>query len=122
MAGNRWIRLDIDYFTNPKAIAAGVNGRLLHLASICWCGQQLTDGHIPAAAVGAIGQLAGLGPRATAVATQRLVVSGLWERTEHDFYVHDFLEANRSRGQIEAERERWKLNAKTRRRGSPRDG
>ena len=118
MAGTRWVRLDVDYFTNPKAVAAGANGRALHLASICWCGQQLTDGHVPATAVPTIAHLAGLGPRSAAAAVARLVAVGLWQQTGDDFYVKDFLEVNRSRAAVERERELWKQRAQAKRKGA----
>ena len=49
MSGTRWVRLDADYFRNPKVLAAGRDGRDLHLASICWMeGKDQLDGLIPA--------------------------------------------------------------------------
>jgi hypothetical protein len=117
MAGTRWVRLDVDYFTNPKTVAAGLNGRALHLASIAWCGQQLTDGHIPAAAVATIAHLAGIPTRSVPGTVTRVVAAGLWQQTEHDFYVKDYLEVNPSKAKVEAERERWRLSKK---KGDPR--
>lgn len=105
MARSRWIRLDVDYFQHPRAQVAGRDGRALHIASICWCASQLTDGHVPADAVGPLLAAAGVSPKAV----DKVVAAGLWIPTGSDFYVKDFLERNQSRGQIEAERERWKL-------------
>lgn len=108
MAGPRWVRLDVDYFHNPKALAAGRNGRDLHLASICWVGSQLTDGHIPVAAVPSIAADAGLTVRQQKAAVERAVISGLWLPTQHDFYLKDFVEMNGSRADVERERELYR--------------
>lgn len=105
MAGTRWVRLDVDYFKNPKVLRVGTRGALLHLVSICWSASQLTDGHIPATAVPMLCHEAGV-PSTT---PSRLVEASLWMPTEHDFYIKDYLDMNPSRGDIEAERERWRL-------------
>jgi hypothetical protein len=117
MAGTRWVRLDVDYFQNPKILAAGRNGRDLHLASICWCGQQETDGHVPATSIPTIAHMAGLNARAASAAVAKVVAAGLWQQTEHDYYVKDYLEMNRSRAAIERERELWKQRARKKRGG-----
>ena len=111
MAGTRWIRLDVDYFTNPKTMSAGKDGRLLHLASICWVGQHLTDGHIPGDVAPILCRLAGVSQRAI----HQTVNAGLWLPTEADYYIHDYLEHNSSRGDVERERESWRLRQKRRR-------
>lgn len=109
MAGPRWVRLDVDYFHNPKALAAGRDGRDLHLASICWVGRYLTDGHIPADAVPAIASDAGVSPRAVARAVDRITASGLWLPTDGaDFYLKDFTEMNGTRTDVERERDSWR--------------
>jgi hypothetical protein len=104
MAGVRWVRLDVDYFTNPKALAAGPGGRGLHLASICWAGSQLTDGHVPEAAVPLILHAAGTNRRAVSA----VVDAGLWIPNGDGFILHDFVEMNGSKADVEAERERWR--------------
>ena len=104
MGGTRWVRLDVDYFTNPKCVQVGADGRSLHLASICWVGQHLTDGHIPGAVVPTLCRLAGV-RRQTAA---KLVTAGLWLPTEGDFYVKDYLELNESRAKTEQTREKWR--------------
>ena len=104
MAGTRWVRLDVDYFTNPKCVKVGPSGRQLHLASICWVGQHLTDGHIPGDVVPTLCRLAGVNHKSV----DKLIAAGLWERTEQDFYVKDYLEMNTSRADTEREREMWR--------------
>jgi len=111
MAGNRWVRLDADYFTNPKTLAAGRDGRALHLASICWVARHLTDGHIPSEALDTILHSAGV-KRSTVDA---VVHSGLWTPNGVGYVVHDYLESNPSRADVEREREQWRQRQKRRR-------
>lgn len=100
MAGTRWVRLDVDYFRNRKALAAGRDGRDLHLASICWVGGQLTDGHIPSTALPTI--LGDAGVRSSAV--NRVVAAGLWVPNGDGFHLHDYVEMNGTRAEVEQER------------------
>lgn len=105
MAGSRWVRLDVDYFRNPKALAAGREGRLLHLASICWVGSQLTDGVIPAQAVPSLVADAG----AKSFAIQAVIDAGLWIPNGGSSYeLHDYVAMNGSRADVERERESWR--------------
>jgi len=98
MAGPRWVRLDVDYFRNPKALAAGRDGRALHLASICYTAAQLTDGAIAATALGSVLHDAGVGPRAA----DRLVAAGLWIPTADGYLIHDYTAMNGTRAQVDA--------------------
>jgi hypothetical protein len=105
MASQRWVRLDVDYFRNPKALVAGRDGRDLHLASICWVGAQLTDGLIPAEVVPSILQDAGVGRRAVDLA----VAAGLWVPNGNaSFELHDFVAMNGTRADVEHERELYR--------------
>jgi hypothetical protein len=107
MAGPRWVRLDVDYFANPKALTAGRDGRDLHLASICWVGRYLTDGYIPGDVVDALAREAGV--RTVAPAVDRAVAAGLWlpagNGTGPGFLLHDFTEMNGTRADVERERD-----------------
>jgi hypothetical protein len=108
MAGPRWVRLDVDYFHNPKVLAAGRDGRDLHLASICWVSRYLTDGHIPGEALDAIAHDAGLPPRQRPLAVERALVAGLWLPTGVGYELKDFVEMNGSRAEAEHERELYR--------------
>ena len=105
MAGARWVRLDVDYFQNPKALDAGPLGRAAHLASICWVGRFVTDGVIPARAVPTILHEAGA-PKTT---PELLISAGLWiPNGGSTFQLHDYLEiGNPSREQIQHDRQQY---------------
>lgn len=108
---SRWVRLDADYFSNPRAVAAGLQGRALHLASICWSAQHLEDGMIPPAVIPTLLHQSGV--RRGAV--DRLVDTGLWIPIGECYEIKSYAEKNQSRAQVEQERERWKLRQQKRR-------
>lgn len=112
-AGTRWARLDLDYFDNPKARAAGVSGRALHLASICWSARQLTDGRVPRSVVARLLADAEVPRRAV----DRLVEVGLWLPNGDGFMIHDYAEHQPTRQTVEHEREVWRERQRRRRHG-----
>lgn len=105
MAGGRWVRLDVDYFHNPKVLTAGRNGRDVHLASICWMGRFENDGLIPDSAVRAIADEAGLTWRTRDAAVEAVVDAGLWIPVGCGFELKDYLESNPSKAQRQRERD-----------------
>lgn len=97
MAGPRWVRLDVDYFRNPKTLAAGREGRALHLASICHAGAALTDGLISREALRVLLAEAEVPRRVI----DRVVEAGLWVPDGAGTYVvHDFTETNGTRKEV----------------------
>lgn len=120
MAGYRWVRLDVDYHQNPKVLAAGRNGRDLHLASICWVARYLTDGFVPVDAVPVIATDAGLIGRARPSAVTAVVRAGLWIPTANGYTLNDFVAMNGSRKDVDRERELWRARQRRRRDDSGR--
>lgn len=102
MAGPRWCRLDVDYFSNPKSARAGRDGRLLHLAAICYCASQETDGHITSEILPMLLRQAGVSKAAVA----RLVHVGLLVPVGDGFEVHDYLAMQDSRATIDLRRKK----------------
>lgn len=90
MAGNRWARLDVGYFDNPKMARVSIPAVLLHAASILHCVDQLTDGsmseHALTVCTSRTRQSARRGPDRAA----ELVAAGLWIPTDNGWYLHDF--------------------------------
>lgn len=116
MAGPRWVRLDTGYFRNRKVRRAGRDGRILHLASICFVGDQKTDGHIYPDDVELIARDAGV-PQRTVDA---VLGAGLWLPNGDGYELHDYLAfGNPSRAAIEAETERARLAKQKSRRDTP---
>jgi hypothetical protein len=118
------VKLDVDYFRNPKARAAGRDGRALHLASICHAGAQLTDGYLPDAGLSVLLAEAEVSRRAVSL----VVDAGLWVPNGSGWVLHDYVEMNGSRHEalsriaIERDRKaRWRAS-KAQRRHAQEDG
>ena len=113
MAGTRWVRLDVDYMTNPKVTAAGLGGQRLHLTSILWSARHLTDGHVPMSTIAAICR-----ESSTKSATvDRVICAGLWVPNGDGFVIHDYTKMQDTRAEVERQRERWRANQQRHRNG-----
>ena len=95
-----WIKLHDNFFRNPKVLAAGDDAALLYVQGLCYCSDSETDGRIPTAALRHIS-----GHRSAQSLARILVREGLWTETATGWAVHDYLKVQRSKAQIEGERE-----------------
>lgn len=97
-----WVNLDDHFAEHPKNFALSDAAWRLHVSGICYCNIHLTDGLIDAAKVPT------LVPRFRRVALAELVDRGIWSPLLGGaaYEVHDFLQWNRSREQVLAEKER----------------
>jgi hypothetical protein len=100
VAGPRYVRLDVDYFSNPKVVGVSAPARLLHLSAICWSGSQLTDGEIPAAAMRYL--MPGAGARRRHL--DELIGARLLYEIDGDFVIHDYTAMQDSRADVERKR------------------
>jgi hypothetical protein len=101
-----WIKLHDNFWRNPKILAAGEDAGTLYIQGLCYCSDGLTDGRIPTAA------LRTMTARKDARTLARVLVrEGLWVETPHGWEVHDYLAVQRSRAQVEAEREATRARA-----------
>lgn len=121
-----WIRVEDNFYDNEKMLAAGSIGRDLYWHGMGFCNRNLTDGLIPKrrafslvdftdAAV--IDGLGGVDGQACApIAVQRLLDADLWHEDGHscdtcpqpgprNYIVHDYLNYQPSRAEVEAKRE-----------------
>ena len=103
-----WVKIDRGYLDNPKmldVLDASSTAPLMHLASILYCSQHLTDGHInPSVARRKVG--------GTKEDERTLIEAGMWHEAGHGcdrcpqpaegkVYVHDYLEHNQTARQAE---------------------
>lgn len=96
-----WIKLHDNFWENPKVLAAGEDAALLYIQGLSYCSRNLTDGLIPTPA------LRNLTAKKDARTLARILVrEGLWLETATGWQVHDYLKVQRSREQVEGERER----------------
>ena len=103
-----WLRLDDGFYTHPKSLAAGRDGRDLYLAGLCYSNQQALDGLIPAHSLDLVAALAGVAQVEQTVT--KLAEVGLWHLHDDGWMIHDFLEHQQSREQREA----WKQKERDR--------
>lgn len=95
-----WIKLDDGVTEHRRFVGLTPNAWCLWLHGLCYCSRNLTDGHIPAAMV----------PRLTAMPQWRkalgeLVDAELWLEQPDGYQVDSYLEHQRSKAQVEADRE-----------------
>lgn len=106
-----WFRVDDKLHSHPKRHAASLRALGLWTLAGSWSGDQLTDGHIPAVIVKALG--------GTTTDAASLVNAGLWERVDGGYQFRDWADHNPSRKDVQdkrnAEREkkqRWREKAR----------
>lgn len=114
-----WAKVDDQFFSHPKARAAGKDGRALFLAGLCYCANHLTNGKIEKPAVALVLALADVRQLAVKV----LVSVGLWHDRGDHYEVHDYLLYNPPAEKVLAERaaaaERMRNVRQNRPRSSP---
>lgn len=108
-----WANFDDQFPKHPKVLPMSDAAFRLHVSGVCYSAQYLTDGRVEADAV------ALLVPRYKKASLDELLRRGRWHDlgggcgtdtcptgSEDEYVIHDYLEWNRSKEQVEAERER----------------
>ena len=101
-----WVKLDDNIAENPKIVAAGEDAAWLYVVGLCYCSRNLTDGSIPSRIV--LRLVSNRFPRRLAA---RLVEHGLWIEDGENYRVVDYLDHQRSRSDVLAQREQGKERA-----------
>lgn len=111
-----WVRLDDQFPKHPKVAAAGPLAGWLHVCGLCYCNQYLTDGFVPRAVAHSLthyehvgletasaeGGLIGFGNDVTCEwMASVLCEHGVWERVEGGYQIHDYLDYQPSRAEVE---------------------
>lgn len=113
MADKRaYFKLDVGYMSNPKVLAVideSPSAVMLHVASIGYAAQHLTDGIVP---VRALLRMTG----ATQDDADLLIAAGLWDDgpTGGKATVHDYLQHQRSSAEVKGASEAGKRGAQAR--------
>lgn len=106
----RWAKVDVGYLSHPKLLGLPPPAKLLHLASILWTAEHLTDGYVPARALLELSRSVPTHSRHTRGYVQQLVDRALWDVVPEPaggWIVHDFADHNASstRAAVEKARE-----------------
>lgn len=99
-----WVKIDDHFDEHPKMAAAGPLGMAMQIAALCYCNRHLTDGMVPTTVARRLIDLDGMSLSWSQVA-DALVASGVWERCDGGYLVHDYLKFQPSREEVLAERE-----------------
>jgi hypothetical protein len=92
-----YVRLDDQIASHPKVLRAGAEAAWLWACAIAYCNRQLTDGHVPAAALPTMGTFR-TAPKKLADA---LVTVGLFEADTDGYRVHDYLQHNPDKATVQ---------------------
>lgn len=92
-----WFRVEDNFHSHPKVVAAGNTAIGLWLRAGCWSAHHLTDGHIPQAMLPVLG--------GTDRDVRRLVDAGLWKDSGDGWEFHDWTHYQPTRVQVMARRE-----------------
>ena len=95
-----WANLDDQFPEHPKNDGLSDAAFRLAVSGICYANRFLTDGFV------ASDRVPRIVPRFRKAALDELVSGGLWLTVAGGYEIHDFLDWNRSRAQVEEERER----------------
>lgn len=96
-----WVRLDDHIDEHPKVAMLGDSAFALYITAIVYCNRNLTDGFIPRM-VG-LGKLRYCSGDPLEVISE-IVAAGLWEVVQGGWRIHDFLDYQPSRAQVERSR------------------
>lgn len=101
-----WVKIDDSFPDHPKIIGLSDRAFRLHIKGLCYCGMYLTNGFLPFASVSAMITEPEYKP------SDELEASGLWRRIEGGFVIHDYLEHQTSKSQVEEKREAVRARVK----------
>lgn len=94
-----WVRLDDRFPSHRKVALLSDRAFRLYVSALCWSSEQLTEGRILDRELPVVARLRG--PR---TAAKELEAAGLWERIADGWEIHDYLEYQRSRERVQADR------------------
>jgi len=101
-----WIRFEDNFPEHPKVLALSDGAFRLHVRAIGYAARLLTDGHVSSAALRSMTRRSAL--------PAELVAAGIWETVKDGYVVHDYLDYQPSKAEIQqrhtADRERKKAD------------
>lgn len=108
-----WVYLDDQFTEHPKIDTLSDGAFRIHVAAICYANRHLTDGYLEAA------RIQRLVPKYQKRFVTELVNAGLWEPAGGGYQIHDYLDWNKSREEVEtAQAKLSKVRAEAGRKGA----
>jgi hypothetical protein len=102
-----WIKLRPTLPEDDRWLDAGPVAFTVHVASLCWSDQQLTDGAVSGPRVRRVANAFGIPPDQADKAAATLVQAGFWEETDEGYQIVDYLKDQLAKEDIENTRARW---------------
>ena len=90
-----WIKFHNNFFTHPRSAGLSTTAVTLYLRALCYSNEHLTDGVVPVAAIES------WGIARWRHASDMLATRGLWVMSEDCIHVHDYLDYQRSRAEVQ---------------------
>ena len=91
-----WFKVDDKLHSHPKVLGVSLRAMGLWVKAGSWCADQLTDGHIPRAALALL--------NATTTDARALVTAGLWLETDGGWRFRDWVDYQPTKDQVEKRR------------------
>lgn len=97
-----WARIDDKFLDNPKVRKAGKEATYLYISALIYSSSQITEGFISDESLGLVA-FKGFIKNENSQA-KKLVECDLWDRVEGGYQIHDYLEYNPTKEEIEEAR------------------
>lgn len=94
-----WVKLDDTCPDHPAIVGLSDAAFACWVRGLCYASRHLTDGLLPRTALRSLG---------TPKAARELEEAGRWESVDGGWQIHGYEERQRTRGQVELERTKWK--------------
>jgi len=95
-----WVALDDQIFTNKKVARCDAHAKLLYIAGLVYCGNQLTDGFIHQDTLPLLAGMIAIDLANAKQSASKLCSIGLWVATDEMWHVPDYLDYNPSREEV----------------------
>ena len=113
-----WIKLDVGFFTHPKTLnlmSTDPTAATLHVAAMCWSLDKRQDGYVPESALPLLHMQTHTSPSSV----DALIEAGLWEPKHPGYQIHDFLEWQESKADMDDRRRRERERKRRQRTSHP---
>lgn len=95
-----WVALDDQIFTNKKIARCDAHAKLLYIAGLVYCGNQLTDGYIHQDTLPLLAGMIAIDLANAKQSASKLCSIGLWIAIGDTWHVPDYLDYNPSKDEV----------------------
>ncbi len=95
-----WVALDDQIFSNKKVARCDAHAKLLYVAGLVYCGNQLTDGYIHQDTLPLLAGMIAIDLANAKQSASKLCSTGLWVAIDEMWHVPDYLDYNPSKDEV----------------------